>query len=237
MQNTDYTIAVIEDDAMQRDSLVTALEQQGFHIESFEDRPSAEAYFDRNLPDLVISDIILGQEMDGGFDLAKHLLSFNQPIPIIFLSERQSEFDIYTGHALGAIDYLPKPISLNVLIVKVKNLLRITSSNKDNLAQSTEKSVIPELVIESEQYKAYWHGEVLDLTATEFEMLKQFAIAGEENVVTYDNLQSSTQGVVERNTINTHICRIRNAFKKVTPEFNLIHNEYGRGYSWHEKNK
>lgn len=235
MQNTDYTIAVIEDDVLQKESLVTALEQQGFKVVAFEDRSSAEAYFDQQLPDLVISDIILGQEMDGGFDLAKHLLSFNQPIPIIFLSERQSEFDIYTGHALGAIDYLPKPISLNVLIVKVKNLLRITTPSKEQNNEADGESKIPELDIHLDQYKAFWHGESLDLTATEFEMLKQFALAGEENIVTYDSLQSSTQGVVERNTINTHICRIRNAFKKVTPEFNLIHNEYGRGYSWHEK--
>jgi len=237
MQNTDYTIAVIEDDDVQRESLVTALEQQGFNIKAFEDRISAEESFNQGLPDIVISDIILGNEVDGGFDLAKHLLSFNQPIPIIFLSERQSEFDIYTGHALGAIDYLPKPISLNVLIVKVKNLLRITSNIRENIPADTEKSLIPDLRIESEQYKAYWHGTVLDLTATEFEMLKQFALAGEDNVVSYDNLQTSTQGVVERNTINTHICRIRNAFKKTTPEFNKIHNEYGRGYSWHDKNK
>lgn len=234
MQNTDYTIAVIEDDTIQRETLVTALEQQGFHVKAFADRVSAEAYFDQTLPDLVISDIILGQEMDGGFDLAKHLLSFNQPIPIIFLSERQSEFDIYTGHALGAIDYLPKPISLNVLIVKVKNLLRITTTAKDSAANH-EKSAIDNLDIEPNQFKAYWHGKQLDLTATEFEMLKQFAVAGEGSVVTYDTLQSSTQGVVERNTINTHICRIRNAFKKITPEFNLIHNEYGRGYSWENK--
>lgn len=237
MQNSDYTIAVIEDDAVQRASLVEALEQQGFKIEAFEDRPSAEASFNESLPDIVISDIILGHEVDGGFDLAKHLLSFNKPIPIIFLSERQSEFDIYTGHALGAIDYLPKPISLNVLIVKVKNLLRITTSNREDSSQQSEKSIIPELRIESSQYKAYWHDEALDLTATEFEMLKQFALVGENNVVSYDNLQTSTQGVVERNTINTHICRIRNAFKKITPEFNKIHNEYGRGYSWHDKNK
>lgn len=237
MQNSDYTIAVIEDDAVQRASLVEALGQQGFKIKAFEDRPSAEASFNESLPDIVISDIILGHEVDGGFDLAKHLLSFNKPIPIIFLSERQSEFDIYTGHALGAIDYLPKPISLNVLIVKVKNLLRITSSNRDDSSQQSEKSVISKLRIESSQYKAYWHDQVLDLTATEFEMLKQFALAGENNVVSYDNLQTSTQGVVERNTINTHICRIRNAFKKVTPEFNKIHNEYGRGYSWHDKDK
>ncbi len=235
MQNTDYKIAIIEDDPIQRETLVTALEQQGFSIVSFADRRSAESYFDETLPDLVISDIILGQEMDGGFDLAKHLLSYNKPIPIIFLSERQSEFDIYTGHALGAIDYLPKPISLNVLIVKVKNLLRITTPSKEANSANGEKSIIPDLEIVPNQFKAYWHNKPLDLTATEFEMLKQFATSGEGGVVTYDTLQSSTQGVVERNTINTHICRIRNAFKKITPDFNLIHNEYGRGYSWQNK--
>lgn len=234
MQNTEYRIAIIEDDPIQLETLVTALEQQGFTVEAFSDRPSAEEAFANQLPDLVISDIILGSEMDGGFDLAKHLLSYNQPIPIIFLSERQSEFDIYTGHALGAIDYLPKPISLNVLIVKVKNLLRITSSSKSD-EQEEDKSKIKDLELVSNQFKAYWHGKPLDLTATEFEMLKQFATSGEGNVVTYDALQQSTQGVVERNTINTHICRIRNAFKKITPEFNLIHNEYGRGYSWQIK--
>ncbi|MBN2647580.1 MAG: response regulator [Thiotrichales bacterium] len=231
MLNTDYRIAIIEDDPIQLQTLVTALQQQGFVVQAFADRISAEQAFAKQLPDLVISDIILGSEMDGGFDLAKHLLGYNQPIPIIFLSERQSEFDIYTGHALGAIDYLPKPISLNVLIVKVKNLLRITSSNKSEL-NDEERSKIQDLELVAEQFKAYWHGKALSLTATEFEMLKQFATAGEGAVVTYDALQKSTQGVVERNTINTHICRIRNAFKKITPDFNLIHNEYGRGYSW-----
>lgn len=231
MQNTDFRIAVIEDDPIQLESLVTALEQQGFSVDSFDNRQSAEESFDESLPNLVISDIILGSEVDGGFDLAKHLLGYNQPIPIIFLSERQSEFDIYTGHALGAIDYLPKPISLNMLIVKVKNLLRITGSNPAP-SDDGEHSKIEHLELSHDQYKAYWHKKPLDLTATEFEMLKQFAVAGESSVISYEALQSSTQGVVERNTINTHICRIRNAFKKITPDFNLIHNEYGRGYSW-----
>ncbi|HHT00719.1 MAG TPA: response regulator, partial [Thiomicrospira sp.] len=202
MQNTDYKIAVIEDDEIQLNSLVEALQQQGFTVEPFTNRENAETYFAETLPDLVISDIILGSEVDGGFDLAKHLLSYNQPIPIIFLSERQSEFDIYTGHALGAIDYLPKPISLNVLIVKVKNLLRITGAPKSS-ENTDEESKIAHLELAPEQFKAYWYEKPLDLTATEFEMLKQFAMAGEGNVISYDSLQSSTQGVVERNTINT----------------------------------
>lgn len=230
MVNNDYTITIIEDDPLQLENLETALTEQGFKIHSFADRSSAEASFNESLPDLVISDIILGQEVDGGFELAKHLLSFDTAIPVIFLSERQSEFDIYTGHALGAIDYLPKPISLAVLTAKVKNLLRITGSVHNS--EDNDKSVIAGLELANNEFKAYWHGEVLDLTATEFEMLKQFALTGEKGVVTYDKLQESTQGVVERNTINTHICRIRNAFKKVDEEFNLIHNEYGRGYSW-----
>ncbi len=232
MTNTTFTIAVIEDDLMQLENLETALKGQGFKVSTYSDRPSAEIGFDQGLPDLVISDIILGKEIDGGFDLAKHLLSYERPIPIIFLSERQSEFDIYTGHALGAIDYLPKPISLNVLIAKVKNLLRITRSNQTTIQT---KSKIQELQLVDDQFKAYWKEQPLDLTATEYDMLKQFAISGEKGVVTYDSLQESTQGVVERNTINTHICRIRNSFKKVDSHFNLIHNEYGKGYRWQNK--
>ncbi|VAW49456.1 Two-component transcriptional response regulator, winged helix family [hydrothermal vent metagenome] len=235
MQNTDFRIAVIEDDPIQLESLVTVLEQQGFAVNAFDNRQSAEDSFAKSLPSLVISDIILGAEVDGGFDLAKHLLSYKQAIPIIFLSERQSEFDIYTGHALGAIDYLPKPISLDMLIVKVKNLLRITGNNPALTEGDNAISKIEYLTLSPEKYKAYWHDQPLELTATEFEMLKQFAVAGEECVISYEALQASTQGVVERNTINTHICRIRNAFKKITSDFNLIHNEYGRGYSWKKK--
>ncbi|KUJ75266.1 two component transcriptional regulator [Thiomicrospira sp. XS5] len=233
MLNTDYTITIIEDDPLQLENLETALIEQGFQVKAFTERKPAEASFDEALPDLVISDIILGNEIDGGFELAKHLLSYERAIPVIFLSERQSEFDIYTGHALGAIDYLPKPISLSVLTAKVKNLLRITGTAPT--PDKVEKSVIDGLRLANEEFKAYWKDKALDLTATEFEMLKQFALTGERGVVTYDNLQESTQGVVERNTINTHICRIRSAFKKIDPTFNMIHNEYGRGYSWYEK--
>jgi len=233
MQNNDYTITIIEDDVLQLENLETALSSQGFKVKGFSNRLDAEASFNEALPDLVISDIILGNEMDDGFDVAKKLLSYDRAIPIIFLSERQSEFDIHTGHALGAIDYLPKPISLSVLTVKVKNLLRITGSSNTDSQQ--EKSIIDGLKLANNEFKAYWQSRPLDLTATEFEMLKQFALTGEKGVVTYDRLQESTQGVVERNTINTHICRIRSAFRKIDPDFNLIHNEYGRGYSWYQK--
>lgn len=232
MNESNFVIAVIEDDLLQLENLETALKAQGFTVNAFKDRQSAEQSFSNALPDMVISDIILGQEIDGGFELAKRLLAYERPIPVIFLSERQTEFDIYTGHALGAVDYLPKPIMLNVLIAKVKNLLRISHNVS---ADRMFRSKIQELALNNDQFKAYWKGHLLNLTATEFEMLKQFAKTGERGLVSYNELQESTQGVVERNTINTHICRIRAAFKDVDEDFALIHNEYGRGYSWYQK--
>ncbi len=228
MQN--FIIAVIEDDPVQLDTLCTALKEQGFQLKCYTSREEAEAGFAEQLPDLVVSDIILGQEMDGGFDLARTLMNYERPVPIIFLSERQSEFDIHTGHALGAIDYLPKPISLSVLTAKIKNLLRFTQQGSQKVGGK-----LPHLTFADDQLKAYWHDQPLELTATEYEMLKHFADAGPGAVVTYQKLQESTQGVVERNTLNTHICRIRNAFKKVTPDFNHIHNSYGKGYFWQDK--
>ncbi len=232
MLNEDYTITIIEDDLIQLENLETAMKDQGFKVNTFSDRLSAEASFDQVLPDLIISDIILGNEIDGGFEIAKHLLTFDSAVPVIFLSERQSEFDIFTGHALGAVDYLPKPISLAVLTAKVKNLLRITGPNSQQHTESNDGSLIKGLKLANNEFKAYWNDQPLDLTATEFEMLKQFALTGEKGVVTYNTLQQTTQGVVERNTINTHIYRIRNAFKKSDSDFDHIHNEYGRGYSW-----
>lgn len=225
-----HRIMLVEDDPQQQANIVEALESDELLIETYALRQPAQCRLDQQLPDLLISDIILGDEVDGGFDLARHLQTFQRPIPIIFLSERQSEFDIMAGHDLGAIDYLPKPISLAVLKRKVTNLLRLTQST---YLTNNKPMFIENLQLDSQAFKATWHQKPLNLTVTEFEMLAQFATHSAGTVISYQDLQTATQGVVERNTINTHICRLRQAFKKITPEFDLIHNVYGRGYSWH----
>lgn len=227
--NGFYRIMVVEDDLQQQENLLAALSDSSFILESFNARLPAEQRLQDQLPDLLIADIILGDEIDGGFDLARCLQSFQRPIPIIFLSERQSEFDIMAGHELGAVDYLPKPVSLAVLQRKVKNLLRLTQPKVD---QQRPFSQIEHLRLDHENLKAYWYEQLMSLTVTEFEMIDQFASYPPGEVISYQSLQAATQGVVERNTINTHICRIRQAFKAITPHFDHIHNVYGRGYSW-----
>lgn len=222
-------IMLVEDDVEQLENLQQALEDDTFILESFTDRDSVLQRFQNQLPDLLVCDIILGDEMDGGFDIARQLQDYQRPIPIIFLSERQSEFDIMTGHDVGAIDYLPKPVSLAVLQRKVKNLMRLRQQSVTSISQ------IAHLELDANKLKAYWHQKPLSLTVTEYEMIEQFALRPAGETVSYQDLQTATQGVVERNTINTHICRIRQAFKKITPEFDCIHNVYGRGYCWQQK--
>lgn len=227
---TTATVALVEDDPLQQAPLKSALEEAGFSVRAFSTRQQAEKTLLNTPVDLLVSDIILAGERDGGFDLARNLQQKGFKAPIIFLSERQDEYDIMLGHELGAVDYLPKPFNINILIAKINNLLKITKG-----ARTSEALQINALDIDPENYQVRWKGQPIHLTATEFEMLYRFAQAGENKVVTYDQLKEATQGVVERNTINTHICRIRNAFRKVDPAFNMIHNEYGRGYSWRHK--
>lgn len=230
---TAFRVMLVEDDLQQQQSVLAALKEQSnaLIVEAFSDYDSAKNQLENQTPDLLISDIMLGAHRDGGFELARVLQKQSKPVPIIFFSERQSEFDIMAGHDLGAVDYLPKPISLAVLQKKVGNLLRLLTGS---LPAPSSSSQIPHLDLDTHNLKATWHNQLLHLTVTEFEMIEQFAKQPIGSVVTYQQLQAATQGVVERNTINTHICRIRQAFKQITPEFDAIQNVYGRGYSWHE---
>ena len=225
-------IALVEDDPLQQLPLKEALEEAGFNVITYETREEALRGLRQQPVDVLVSDIILKDERDGGFDLVRTLQKEGILLPIIFLSERQEEFDIVTGHQLGAIDYLPKPFNINLLIAKIRNLLKITQTS-----EAPSPHQLDDLTLDEEGLYALWKGKPLHLTATEFAMLKRFIKAGRNRVVTYDQLKEATQGVVERNTINTHICRIRNAFRKVDPDFNMIHNEYGRGYSWRSQDE
>ncbi len=107
-------IAIVEDDPDQRLNYSDAIAKKGYEVASHANRLEAIRAFDLELPDLAILDIILEDEIDGGFQLCRELLQRAPDLPIIFLTERIDEIDKISGLRLGAWDYLPKPISLVV---------------------------------------------------------------------------------------------------------------------------
>ena len=225
------TIAVVEDDADQRDTYVDVLIANGYAVDAYADKASAQSGFRMTLPDLAILDIMLGQDMDGGFDLCMELRNRSQTLPVIFITARDSDVDRISSQRMMAWDYITKPVSLEFLVARVHALLSIAphlQSPESNLTTLT----INELEIDENSMSIQWQGERLNFTLTEFQIVESLA-RRPGHVKTYDALIDVTrQGLVEKNTINGYIRRIRSKFREIDTTFNRIQTVHGTGYKW-----
>lgn len=229
-----HTIAIVEDDLDQSRNYADALRRQGYQVASYTTRREAEQAFAQALPDLAILDIMLGDEVDGGFELCRHLLANNAQLPVIFLTSRDDEIDRISGLRLGAWDYQTKPVSLQFLAERVSSLLRILDLQDRREPAPQDKAVcIGCLQIDEDRLQAHWDRQPLTLTFTEFNILLELVQRREERGASYDQLaQATRQGVVENNTINTHVRHLRKKFRELEPDFDCIENVYGFGYRW-----
>ena len=117
-------IAIVEDEAAIRENYAAAFRREGYTVDLYEARKPAMDAFAARLPDLVVIDINLQDDVEGGFELCRNLRSRASDLPIIFLTARDSEFDAVSGLRLGADDYLTKDISLPHLMARVAALFR-----------------------------------------------------------------------------------------------------------------
>jgi two-component system OmpR family response regulator len=224
------TIAIVEDDPDQRRHYAGALREQGYQVEEFGDRAAAETAFDRGLPDLAILDIMLGAETGAGFDICRYLQQRDPQLPVIFLTSRGNEVDKIYGLQLGAWDYQTKPVTFEFLLERVRSLFRI-ADRSPQAGQTSGAIIRGKLELETTGMRARWDNKHIELTPTEFDLLS--VLAGSRDAVSYDQLAAATrQGVVENNTINTHIVHLRKKFKHVDAAFECIRTRYGYGYHW-----
>jgi two-component system OmpR family response regulator len=228
-------IAIVEDDPDQRANYVDAVTKKGYKVVAYSSRQEALAGFDRELPDLAILDIILGDEVDAGFEICRDLLVRSPSLPVIFLTERITEIDKISGLRLGAWDYLPKPISLNYLAERISSLLRINNARVESNSNANTAKLVGDMSIDQEALLVSWKGQPINLSGTEFRMLaKLVRVPG--HAVSYDTLMNATmQSLVTNNTINTHMRNIRKKFESIDSAFDCIKSEYGYGYRWSAK--
>lgn len=230
-------IAIVEDDEDQRENYADALKQHGYDVSTYSNRPTALAGMRENMPDLAMLDIMLEDEMDGGFDLCRDLRMLSPKLPIIFLTARDSDIDRVSGLRLDAWDYLTKPINMQFLTVRITSLFRIVDSldNQDNASENEDIIQRGSLYIDPNSMTITWKEQNLSLTLTEFWLIE--AMARRPNQVkSYDNLMQITkQSYVERNTINGYIRRIRKKFTDIDVKFDRIETVFGIGYKWKGK--
>jgi len=226
----EKTIAIVEDDMNQRQHYADALRNCGYKVTEYDDRTAAIEAFEQAMPDLAILDIMLGEDVGGGFEICRYLKDKDLQFPVIFLTSRGDELDKIYGLQLGAWDYQTKPVSLEFLITRIKSLFQIKSSTSSAM-NSNQTKQIGDIAINEINMTVQWKNEPVNLTPTEFDILN--AILKNPDGVSIEDLVNATrQGVVEDNTINTHILHIRKKFKKVDANFSCIKTRYGFGYGW-----
>ena len=228
-------IALVEDDDVIRQNYVDLLEREGYSVDAYADRSSAEAAFDAALPSLALLDIALDGERDGGFQLCLQLRRKSPILPIIFLTSHDSEPDKISGLRLGADDYLSKKTSFDLLLVRIETLLRRArelsqfETGLHSGAASATDHTLPE--IDTTLSRVSWKGQNVDLSLTQF-WIAEALLKEPGEVRTFSELMIAAKIWVEPNTIAAHIKNIRRAFREVDPDFSAIQSARGVGYRW-----
>ncbi|MBS0320342.1 MAG: proteobacterial dedicated sortase system response regulator [Proteobacteria bacterium] len=223
-------IAIVEDEPAIRDNYAEALRRHGYDVNAYADRASALSAFRVRLPDLALVDIGLANDPDGGFALTRDLRALSPTVPIIFLSARDSEFDIVAGLRLGADDYLTKDASIPQLAARIAALFR----RADLASAPTAAEDIIErgpLTLDVKRLSARWNGTRVELTLTEFWIVHALA-RHPGHVRDRDQLMREADTVVDEGTITSHVKRIRRKFLALDPQFDRIETVYGAGYRW-----
>lgn len=218
-------VFVVDDNASIREAVTGYLQLADHLVSGFGDLAGVKNALEETTPDLIILDVMLP---DGdGFIFAKELLS-HRPIPLIFMSARESESDRITGFEIGADDYIVKPFSPKELVLRVAAVLKRASGPPAPAGEGEWVMDNQVLAIDENAHKATLNGEMLNLTAAEWKILL-FLSSNGGTVVTREQildrcLEYSFEGYDR--TVDTHIKNLRAKLDK--PDW--IETVRGYGY-------
>ena len=227
------TIALVDDDRNILTSVQMALEAEGFAVRTYTDGAEALRGLTSAPVDLAILDIKMPR-MDG-MELLERLRR-QTDLPVIFLTSKDDEVDELMGLRMGADDYIKKPFSQRLLIERIRTLLRRETLTRDGTSTAGESLTRGELTLDSARHLCTWKGQPVDLTVTEFLLLKSLA-SRPGHVKSRDQLMDAAYGehiYVDDRTIDSHIKRLRKKFRVLDGEFAQIETLYGVGYRYRD---
>ncbi|MDC0922020.1 response regulator transcription factor, partial [bacterium] len=157
------TIIIVDDEVEILDPLAEMLSSEGYNVKAFSSSVKAKAHLLEHKADLAIFDIKM-PELDG-FSLLKSVRSNSPNLPIIFLSSKADEQDQIIGFTLGADDYVTKPFSKHLLLMRVSAVLR--RHQNENVSNEAGLVTTGPLIIDQDRHLVTWNGEAVGLTVTE----------------------------------------------------------------------
>jgi len=205
-------VLVVDDEAPILDAIAYNLRKEGYETFTADDANSGLEVARRELPDLIILDVMLPSA--SGFDVCR-LLRSESSVPIILLTARAEEIDRVIGLELGADDYVTKPFSMRELMARVKSVLRRSAVSDAELPERPIK--IADIVIDSARHEVAVSGESVALTPKEFELLR-FLAANPGMAFTRQTLLDRVWGAdafVGDKTVDVHVRWLR---EKIEPD-------------------
>ena len=227
-------ILVVDDEKDIVELLQYNLGKEGYKISTALSGEQCLENVKTELPDLILLDLML-PEIDG-LDVCKFLKNNPQTsyIPIIMLTAKGEETDIVLGLELGADDYITKPFKIRELLARVKAVLRRVKNNISPPLKEKEIIKFNDLVIDSSKHQATLKDQPLNLTPTEFKLLK-FLTSHPGKVFTREQLLNQVWAeesfIVDR-AVDVHIRRLR---QKLLTYSDYIITIRGVGYRFKEE--
>ena len=165
------TILVVEDEGQLNKMIRDYLETLGWAVFGAESGPDALELFRSESPDFILLDIMI-PGLDG-LDVMRRIREESE-VPIILITAMAEESDKLIGLELGADDYITKPFSLKEMAARIRTVMRRVKSADDTPSRETSILSIREIELDSERRTVKRSGQLLDLTAVQFDILHGF---------------------------------------------------------------
>ena len=230
------TILVIEDDEGLNRGICFTMTKEGYKVLSAPNLSQGNVLFNDNPVELIILD--LGLPDGDGLVFCKNIRTFST-LPIIMLTARDLETDEVIGFETGADDYITKPFSLAVLKVRVSALLRRSAGRKEMPQSKLQWLSSHNIRLCKDNLKVYQDTKEIDLSATEFKLLKLF-LEHRGQVLLKEQILEAIWDIdanfVDDNTLPVNIRRLRKKLEENPSQPKLIKTIHGMGYIWIEGN-
>ncbi|MGA2191904.1 MAG: response regulator transcription factor [Nitrospirota bacterium] len=227
-------VLVVDDEKDLVELLRYNLSKEGFSVISTGNGTEALQLAWKEIPDLIVLDIMLpGMQ---GLDVLKSLRAKaeTKTTPVILLTAKSEELDKVLGLELGADDYITKPFSPREVTARVKAVLRRFGAGLK--ASHDRKIAIGDLVLDLAKHKVFLKGEAVELSPTEFKLLK-YLVENQGRVISRESLLNNVWGYdsfVEPRTVDVHIRRLRAKIEEDPERPIYIKTIRGVGYTFLE---
>ena len=224
-------ILVVDDEKLLVKGLKFNLENEGYEVQTAYDGAAAVELVRRESFDLVLLDWMM--PVMSGSDACMKIREFSN-VPVIMLTARSEDADKLMGFACGADDYITKPFNILEVKARVRALLRRSTAASRPAAQEESRSVLTvgDLSLDQQQRVAIRSGEVIDLTAKEYDLM-ELLMKNPRRVYSRESLMNLVWGYSyagDYRTVDVHIRRLREKLEKVPAEPVYIMTKWGVGY-------